>query len=170
MAKTTKTQEENSSEPEKAFDNVIRLDTMIKLRSQGMSVTEIATQTGNSPYYVHQMLREFARYVRDNTVELAEQRIAEQDARCEYLYRQVQKKLDEASLLDIKYYSQLVAAAIKILDRQARLLGLDRTRTAGGANQMEWLDKATPKELEDIAKDYGLKLPRSFTDMTAGRN
>lgn len=143
---------------------------VIELRAQGLSVPKIAKQIAQEGFDLscqtcYQIVREYAETVRENAVGWGEERFAEADARLEYLYAQIQERLAAAALnplCDDGKFAGLVRAAVAVLDRQARLLGLDRTKALGGTGQHDWLDKTTPAQLAALAEKFDLKLPKQF--------
>ena len=146
-----------------------RRDRIVELRAKGMLPREIGPTVGMTENAVYQVLREAAEEVRDRMQERIEQRFMEHDARYEYMYRQVQDKLsaavspDGVALMTLSEYAGLLRAAVAILERQAKLLGLDRNPGgAGGQRKGDWLDSATPKQLIDLAAKYGLDTPGKF--------
>lgn len=159
-------------DPERGFDWAVRLERIVTYRAQGLGATKIVERLRDehnervSVDYVNQMLREYTEKVRDDLVQLGQTRFAEHDARCEYLYSMIQEKLLNDKLCN-KQFSALVIAAVRILERQARLHGIDRqAQGAGGGQRNAWLEHATPEELARIAKKYGLPVPARF-ELTA---
>ena len=140
---------------------------IVKMRAQGIPSQRIADELNIDVQLVYKALREAAEEVRDGMLELVQQRIMEHDTRYEYMYRQVQEKIEQADGLDLKEFANLIRAAVAILERQARLLGLDKAVITGVRAEKDWLESATPKELIDIAKRFDLVIPEKFEKMVS---
>lgn len=149
------------ADADKALAYVARRDRVIKARALGKTSQEIADEEGIHPSSVDTLVREAAAEVRAKTNDFVEERFAMHDARYEYLYKIVQKKLDDASLADLHAFAGLVRAAISVLERQSKLWGLDRAKPDGGKGR-NWLDDASPAQLVKMAGEMGLTLPDKF--------
>lgn len=160
-----------ASHPILRWDNPVHT-RIIELRAQGVSVPKIVEQLAkdDTPLAyntVYQIVREYANAVRDEALQRGEERFAEHDARYEYLYGQIQRRLARAAEND-EYddgkFAALVRAAVAVLDRQARLLGIDKVKTPNSPAQHDWLDRATPGQLVELAQKFELKLPEKFVN------
>lgn len=104
-----------------------------------------------------------AQQVREETVDMAAELYAIANMRLEELWRACQRGIDDmvsAGAFD----ANVVRAAISVLERQAKMNGLDRTRGSPRANDPgDWLESATPRELAARAKALGLSIPDTLT-------
>lgn len=149
-------------DPERELTWVERRALVVEMRAQGRPIKAISSATGWSVDYVQQLLREAADHVRAETEQFCRVRFMEADARCEYLYEQVQRRLSEADAEDTAKYAALVRAAISVMERQARLWNLDREKVKGVGGRGDWLEEASPAELRRIAEAYDLDLHPAF--------
>lgn len=159
--------------PKPLFDPYIPLHArVIDLRSQGLSVPKIVKRLAKEgtplvAVTVYQLINEYAQSVRESILELGTNRFAEADARLEYLYRQVVRRLRKAAVApecDDAKYAALIRAALAVLERQARLLGLDKTKERGGTGNSDWLEGKTPAQLVQLAGQWGIQLPERFVN------
>lgn len=134
-------------------------------RATGASWADCGSAVGWSPGHCIKMVREHATRVRAQNHLLIQQRYLEHDARLEFLYDSVARRIHEMAnfpggpVVDEK----LVRAAVAVLDRQAKLHGLDAVKPAGGRNNMDWLDESKP--IADVLREaeaLGLVVPDAF--------
>ena len=130
---------------------------IIQHKRDGWTNREIAEAVGLGEDQVRRVIRQAVDAARADERQLVQERYHLHDERLEFLYAQVMKALHAAVVFDDK----IIRAAIMILERQARLHGLDKTRTqASGA--FGWLETASPDELVRLAKERGIALPATF--------
>lgn len=134
-----------------------RLEYVLRQRARGVPVSQIAKELGLNPRHIFTYLQQAAEDTRTRIQELCDQRFSEHDSRYEYIYRSLVVKLE--SVTDPKDFAAIARAAVTVLERQSRLLGLDRDKPSGGGNRSDWLDSATPSEILSIAKNYGIAVP-----------
>lgn len=147
---------------------------VMDLRMQGRNRNDIAEILGISQCSVHRHIKEQIQAIRMNTEELAEEMFLLHQERLEELYALVKQELDKMEGFDDKPFKLLIV----ILERQAKLLGLDVTPARGERNAPKgsWLDDATPHELIAEVESYGFhvderfKLPFTPTDARRARN
>jgi hypothetical protein len=146
------------ADPVRHLDHEIRLKLVIRLRSEGKSSYEIGQTLGVPDRTVRNWLSEASQQVRAENRQFTSEMFTIHQHRCESLYAMVRKRLEDP----ISFTTDLVKVALAILDRQSRLLGLDRTKNAGRTNSNDWLENASTEELVQAARDAGIPVPESF--------
>jgi hypothetical protein len=136
----------------------MRQDVMER-RARGESHESIAKDLGVQVRAVHRWIKEVVDEVRLRSVDYAEEMFVIHSNRLESLYQRVQKYIDEMVLFDEKMFR----IAVLVLERQSKLLGLDKAGKPVGADAYEWLKNATPDQLIQHAKDMGLRVPEKFS-------
>ena len=107
---------------------------------------------------VQRIVRNEAIEVRRRNAALCDERYAEQDATLEYAIGKVIANLEKCDWLDDK----LLRALCVLLDRQAKLHGIDRAKQGGGASKHDWLEGKSHAELMAEAERLGVRVPRPF--------
>jgi predicted DNA-binding protein YlxM (UPF0122 family) len=120
----------------------------VELKLQGHTHREIADSLRVSPTTVAQLIKEGLAELRDLSREATEDLILMQNARLEHLYKQLQERIAEGS-------TRAIETAIKVLERQAKLHGLD----APEKKQVDVrLSELPDDELLEHAKRAGVSL------------
>lgn len=137
-----------------------RLFTVISLRAAGVPAKEIADSLGLSVPRVYQYLAEATTAARERNVDLVEEMFLLHQERLERLFRLAQAHIDKCETFDDRAFR----VAILILERQARLLGLDKTpeKPGGKSGGYDWLENSTKEELIAEAERRGLRVPEKF--------
>ena len=147
------------ADPERNIDHHQEKADILRMRSGGLSMVEIAEQTGLSLATVMRRLKEIADDTRDRHVEIADEMFAVHQARLEALYRKINERIAQLEVFDDRVFR----AAVMVLERQAKLLGLDREkRDTGRAGQNDWIESATADEVVRRAKELGINVPEKF--------
>lgn len=140
-------------------------EKVMSLRMKGKTREEIAKELDLSVRSVDQAINTTITELRDAAPLIVEEMFSVHQLRLEALYQIVQKKIDE--MLD--FDERLFKVALSILERQSKLLGLDRdkvkTKTSRADRYHEttdWLEDATPSELIHEAESYGITVPEKF--------
>lgn len=132
------------------------------LRRVGFSRQEIATAMGLDISTVERLLSKVLKELQVANASRAEEAYQLQDMRLEELYRRVHELIVKAEGFD----DRLFKTAITILERQAKLLGLDKTTRSSpvklAARDQKWMDEATPSELVAEVESYGIEVPARF--------
>lgn len=148
-------------DPELLLAHAEMIRGLLELRGRGVPTEKAAAQLGITPRHAFRLLNEAAREMRAANAEHALRRFAEHDARCEWLYEQcvarIQQSVEEGALDE-----KAVRAAVTVLERQAKLLGLDMKAGAAGSNTGEWAVDAPFEDVKKRAAELGLTLPESF--------
>jgi hypothetical protein len=132
------------------------LKLVIRLRAEGKSTIQIGEKLGVPDRTVRNWLAEASAELRAENRAFAAEMFTIHQQRCEDLYARVRKKLKNQFSID------LVKVALLILDRQSRLLGLDRAGRGNTPMSNDWLENATTQELIDRAKELGVPVPEKF--------
>lgn len=137
---------------------------VVDASARGERVAATCERLGIKPSTYYSILRDAAEKVRDSTRELCEIRFMQHDERLEYMYSQLQDRLDafDPERDTVAGYAALIRAAIAILERSAKMWGTDREKPQGGRGFADWLDDASPTELVRIAETYGIEIPKPF--------
>lgn len=150
-------------------DDVIaaQAQKVLDLLAEGKTHVEIAKLLGLSVRQVATRVREVVAEARENARDHVNLRFTQHDERLEYLYKMCLKRINAMNLRqnaddEWGFDDKAVRAAVAVLDRQARLLGLDRTVNTGGQNFNSWLDNQSGADLERLAVQYGIDLPKKF--------
>lgn len=158
-------------DPGKTLDHAEGVEEILRRRAAGELYPAIAAALGYSERHVHRLISEAAERCRRDNAALVAKRFLEHDRRCEHLYdvclRRIQAQIEAGDFDD-----RVIRAAVTVLDRQARLLGLDASKRVGGGGDgpNAWLDKAPLSDVVREAKILGLELPKEFdTKATARR-
>lgn len=130
---------------------------VLMLRMDGHEPRDVAIKLGIPYGDVLTIMARLTANVRKENVGMAEELFMLANMRLERLWRWVQSHLDKMTEFDDK----LVRSAVQVLDRQARMNGLDKqTRPGGGgASDADWVDAATPTELDTYLKRQGFSIP-----------
>ncbi len=131
---------------------------IVEMKAQGHTHKEIAAELGIPVRTVADRLKDAAMDARRRVAEVAEERAAMQDARVEWLIQKVSEMIrTDGAVFDEKKWK----VAIQLLERQAKLFGIDRAKDAGD-RAGDWLSSATEQTLRDEAEKLGLKIPEKF--------
>lgn len=106
---------------------------------------------------VDRILKSIAEEQREENFEYYEQMQSVQVARLEWLYSICARRMEEAGVDD-----KLIRAAVMVLDRQAKLLGLDARgpmAAAGSSRDEDWIKKAPIADVIKLGESLGMKLP-----------
>lgn len=142
-------------------------ERVIQMRNKGLTRAQIATACDLTLSQVNQAIETTILELRDGAPLLVEEMYHVHHERLEALFQLVQSKIDkmDPDVFDL----DLFKAALSILERQAKLHGLDhdkknqkKTRVGATDRGDDWLDNATPAELIHEAESYGLNVPEKF--------
>lgn len=149
------------------LDIATRMNNIVGRRARGQSPEEIAADLGLSVVYVCQMIREAAVHQRGAAESLVSEMFMLHHIRLEALYKVVQARIDVMVASNF-FDARVIRSAIEILERQSKLLDLDRAKrgtegAAGNCGTLAWMDKMTNEELVKTAREqYGIVLPPTF--------
>lgn len=146
-----------------------RLRTVLELRAQGTPWKAIAEKLDMTERHLLRLVQEATAEMRRKNRELSEQRFLEHDARLEWLYGVVASRIHAYATSDPPVVDEkLVARAVNILERQAKLHGLDKKagRESEGKNHYLDDDRTIGDVLKD-AKALGVEIPAEF-EIVAG--
>jgi hypothetical protein len=136
---------------------------VLRMLAQGQNNVQIAEALGITARQAAARIKEVVDQAREDAAAHVKLRFTQHDERCEYLYRCCLKRINSANLKHSgEFDDKAIRAAVAVLDRQARLLGLDRTANTGGQNFNVWLDNQSGADLERLARQYGIEIPRPF--------
>jgi cytosine/adenosine deaminase-related metal-dependent hydrolase len=145
-------------------DDVERTAKVLEYRAQGKTWAETAALLGVTVRTCHRLVAEEADRVRAEQKRLVSQRILEHDRKLEWLYERLAATIHEyATRTPPRVDEKLVRAAVSVLERQAKLLGLDAAKAPAGGGANDWMRDDTP--LADVirtAELYGIKIPDTF--------
>ena len=131
-----------------------RNSEILLLKRRGYTDESIALQVGCTVPVVRHAIQHAAQIARARHTDLCSEALMVTDMRLEWLWSEVDRLMTEADP-DKGYDPNLIRLGVQIIERRAKLLGLDsgRTQKAG-----DWL--GSPEELERFAlENYGIKLP-----------
>lgn len=136
-------------------DALARMESeILTRRMQGERSDEIATAMQVPHGNVLAAIARLTEQARQESADMAAELFMLANLRLEKLWRTVQKWLDAMETFDDK----LVRCAVSVLERQAKMNGLDKQGSRFVADD-EWIDNATPAEVVAHAKKLGLSLP-----------
>lgn len=127
---------------------------IVELRSRGCTPHQIGREVGLTRQQVTARIRVLALEIRSATRDLVATRFLEHDQILMTLRAKCQKAINEMKEWD----STRVIAMLKVLERQAKLLGLDVDPRSAADND-SWLDNKAPAELVEMARRFNLTLP-----------
>src|ERR1700721_375355 len=141
-----------------ACDDITAFDReeSIRLKRLGWTTRDIAKHLSVSEDTARRHIRHAVEAARASEREMILERFHMQDQRLEYLIRKIFEKLEAM----VDFDERLVRSEILVCDRQAKLLGLDKTKTAASS---DWLESASQDDLVRMAKARGISLPEKFT-------
>jgi hypothetical protein len=143
----------------------VRRKEAVDLRIEGKTYREIGQELGVTPTRARQLVAEALAGLQKDTAESAEElRRLELDR-----LDQLQSGLwEEAAGGNLK----AVGAALKIMERRARLVGLDAPSRTENTHGYSYLDQMTDAELEEEARRHGIPVRGFAPDgpQEAGRN
>jgi transposase-like protein len=152
------------ADPVKNLDYWVVCDQIVEKRSRGVSVAEIAVELGMTTPTIHRFMAKAAERARDSVRQRVEEAFLLSDVRLENLYRVIQDRID-TMVADGVFDDKVIRAAVLVLERQSKLLDLDRAKrgSAGAASRAgmnEWVETASFEELYKVATEtYGITLP-----------
>lgn len=123
------------------------------------------TETGKYGDVNHELvqvtIREAAADMRKRNEELVEEARMQQDAAIMRLHAACIESMrgEDGNLF---FSEKAIKCLIMLMERRARLLGLDKSPLPVRAGAFSWLDKASPDELIAAAAKYGVKVPQPF--------
>lgn len=151
------------ADPEKELAHAEKTADIIRLRQEGVPVSEIAGRLDMEPRQIYRIISSQAAAVRERVGDTVEEAFMLQVDRLEAMYRLAGERLRalpaEATSGE---FCNCVRAIVLIFERQARLLNIDREKTQGGANKADWLDGASEDELRAWALKNKLPVPEKF--------
>lgn len=138
------------------------------MRQDGINLPDIAVALGIPASVIQAGLRAMSVLRSKEGLEQAEEFFQLHLDRLEKLWANVQDRINKLEAFDDRVFK----LAIQILERQSRLLGLDRGTSGGGRvnnpgkkKEADWLEEATPMELVTEIESYGLEVPARFKDL-----
>jgi AraC-like DNA-binding protein len=139
----------------KSYVTAFERQQCIDLKTRGWSSRDIAKEVNLSEQTVRRLIRAAVEEARAEEKETIFERYHLQDARIEYLIKYVMGYINAAQ----EFNADLIRSAVALFDRQAKLHGLDKQKTAGS---LDWLAAAPPDELVRLARERGITLPEKF--------
>lgn len=150
------------ADPDKLLAWHEQVHKLLEYRAQGLNTKQAAEKVGVSPQHAAKLIADAVAHVRENTDNLVQQRILEHDAKLEWMYNECAKQMQRLAELNA-FDDKVLRAAVSILDRQAKLWGLDKAKQGtGGSSRLDWLDTASSAALMAEAERYGIKIPEPF--------
>lgn len=150
------------SDDVKTIEHADMVSILLSARGSGKTMVEAAALAGCSLRHAERLLAEMGEKMRKRNDARVSRRFLEHDARCEHLYSLVVAEINKQAAAGA-FDEKLIRAAVTVLDRQARLLGLDAVKSTDkrhGPN--EWAEEAPLKDVMAEAKRLGLVLPTGF--------
>lgn len=136
---------------------------VLNMLAQGKNNVQIGEALGITARQAAARIKEVVDQAREDAQAHVKLRFTQHDQRCEYLYKMCLKRINSAHLKHSGGFDdRAIRAAVAVLDRQARLLGLDKSANTGGQNFNVWLDNQSGADLERLARQYGIDLPQPF--------
>lgn len=136
---------------------------VLMARADGLTPQEVAVKLSISHGDALSIIGRLTDTLREENAGYAQELFVLSNLRLERLWKWVQARLDSLTVADGNAI-QLIRAAVQIVERQARLNGLDRTpRPSGVSADADWIDAATPSEMAAYLKRHGFTLPESLT-------
>lgn len=135
-------------------------DVLDKL-ALGYGATKIAAELGLSIDVVREITREAAAQLQKDNAEHVSEAFMQQDEAIMYLYRRCIEEIQASSVFPEK----AIVCAIKLMERRARLLGLDKAgpQAGRGGGGFSWLrGNESQSELAAMAKELGIAVPQPF--------
>jgi hypothetical protein len=155
------------ADPVKSVAHAEMCEKVVKAIVAGKSYAEAAALADLDVRHIHRILAAYAAEVRNRVVDRCHEAFAVQDARLEAMYAHAQKKMDALPAdATPSEFCACVKAIVLIFERQARLLGIDREKTVGGGQKVDWLDGASEAELVKWAEKRGLPVPEKFKTLS----
>lgn len=148
-------QPRRENDPANKLDRELMIKRVIALRSEGKSTDQIATVLDMPARTVRNWLSEATAEIKADNRDFLAEKFAIHNHRCEWLYQRVMKELKE------RFSTDLIKTLLLILDRQARLLGLDKSGQAR-KDINAWIESATDEQLIAEAKKYNIPIPEKF--------
>jgi hypothetical protein len=133
-------------------------DAVLRMRAKGVPYSEIAEQTGMDVRSVRRLVQDEVQRVRAELAEDVAEMFVLHNERLEALYRITRTHIDNMAVFD----DRPIKVALLILERQSRLLGLDKDAKPGRGNTYDWLENATPTDLIAEAERRGIRIPEKF--------
>lgn len=137
--------------------------------AEGKTNIEIAGILNLPVKVVATRVREVVAEARADARAHVQKRFTQHDERLEFLYKCCLKRINAMNLRqnanpnnEWGFDEKAVRAAVCVLERQARLLGIDKNVSVGGPNFNGWLDNQSGADLERLALSYGIDLPKPF--------
>lgn len=150
------------SEPLTAdLDHWLKHREVIRRRSAGQNVAEIAAEMGEPERTVYRWIAEATQAVRAENRSFVQEMFLISFHRLERLYEIIEKRLAKMATDDALFSRDVFRAAIDVIDRQSKLLGLDRNKV-GSKGRDEFLDGASDADLVAEADRLGIRLPEKF--------
>lgn len=148
-------------ETEDKLEHAEKLRTILDMRAEGRPWPEIAVRLGVSERTCHRVISDAAEQSNARNQSLVDEMRLTHNERCEFLYRRVVEKLNEQfkeGVLDEK----LLRAAVLVMDRQARLLGLDAVKIKGVSGRNDWVDELPLSKVISEAERFGIQVPKEL--------
>lgn len=140
---------------------------VLKMLARGETNVKIGEALGITTKQAAARVKEVVEQAREDSRAHVLKRFTQHDERCEYLYKVCLKRINKMNLKhqdgEWDFDDKAIRAAVAVLDRQARLLGLDKSVNTGGQNFNAWLDNQSGADLERLARQYGIDLPEKFS-------
>lgn len=152
------------ADPEKDFQYWARQTEIIKRRASGQAVAQIASEMfpelvpGTGQQQVFRALKNAANDLRTRLHEFIEERFLLAVSRLDRIIKLLDRYLTDMES-GLPFDDKPLRILLMVMDREARLLALDRTPDKGGsgAGRMQWIDGAPPQDIVDEARR--LKIP-----------
>lgn len=153
--------------PEQQLDHALVRSKVVELRTQGYRAPEIANHLGLDQTTVNRHIKAAVEEFHKDITDVIRERTQTHDDRCEDLYSRIHAEIRHDPEFDPDKYR----LAIAILERQSKLLGLDKAKVPGdNKNRQDWLAEATPAELEAEALRMGIPVPQKFITMGTNKS
>lgn len=146
-----------------------QIEKALVYRREGKLYTEIGVLLGEPAVNVRRALAALRVATTNEALDVADEYFNLHIERLEALWATVSSTINALLGFDDRVFK----VALAVLERQAKLLGLDRG--SGGRNptprpsrDKDWLSEATPSELIAEIESYGLEVPKRFKENPDG--
>lgn len=138
------------------------LSLILDGRAEGKPIEKIADEIGISRTHAFRLMQGAIADARVENSLRVQQRAYEHDLRCELLYSLAIEHAIRVSKAG-DFSPDAVRLALSVLERQAKLWGLDRKTEKGKNGMADWSDKASLDDLIREAKRLGVTVPEKFS-------
>ncbi len=132
---------------------------ILAMKAAGKTNAEICEHFGIDGTELRERLTDAAADFRRRLADVAEGRALLADARIEWMLEKLTAMIASDSVFDDRKWK----VAILLLDRQAKLFGLDKAKESSVDLSLKSFDGVPEAKLKEYATDLGLNLPETFS-------